>query len=73
MNDMKTINDIIENVNEGKQPFCDICMELKKLGMSDEGCLFIERLIISTSDSTQGINGEELATVIKYVLESLKK
>lgn len=71
---MKTINDIIENVNEDKLPLFGTCIQLKELGMSDEGCQYIQKLINRTRLSTDpGIDGQELATAILYAFKTLAK
>ena len=69
---MKTINDIIENVNEDNVPLYGTCIQLKRLGMSDEGCQYIQKLINDTKFSKdRGIDGQELAMAIFYAFKAL--
>lgn len=47
---------------------------IKKLGMSDECCQYIQKLISGTRLSTDpGIDGQELATTILYAFKALAK
>lgn len=69
---MKTINDIIENVNEGKDIFNYDCIYLRRLGLSEKGCLYLQDLIYKGNKSDT-ISASELAKMLIYVFESLNE